>query len=143
MKSEKGVTLVSLIVYVIAMLITVTIVTIVTSYFYQNIDIEPERYTYFSEFTKVETYFAEEINREENRILEVNNNSNQKYVAFASGNQYTYISQNNAIYKNNVKIASDISECEFTETVKNGKEAIKVKVKIQDKEKELEYVLRK
>ena len=142
MKSEKGVTMVSLIVYVIAMLITVTIVTIVTSYFYKNVEIEPEKYTYFSEFTKVESFFAEEVNREPNEVLKVDNESSQPYVAFSSGNQYTYISANKALYKNNVKIASNISECEFEETIKNGNQAIKVRIKIQDKEKELEYVLK-
>lgn len=142
MKSEKGVTLVSLIIYVIAMLITVTVVTIVTSYFYKNVDIEPEKYTYFSEFTKVESYFADEVNREGNRVLKADNESEQHYVAFSSGNQYTFVEENKALYQNNVKIANDILECNFEESIKNGKDAIKVKIKIQDKEKELEYVLK-
>lgn len=146
MKSERGVTLVSLIVYVIAMLITVTVVTIVTSYFYKNVDIEPEKYTYFSEFTKIETYFAEEANIEENKVLQVSSpvsdSITQQYLALSSGNQYTYIKNNKAIYKNNVKIASGVEKCEFQNMYKNGKEAIKVTVKIQEKEKEIEYVFK-
>ena len=148
MKSERGVTLVSLIIYVIAMVITVTVVTIVTSYFYKNIDVEPEKYTFYSEFTKIETFFAEEANWQGNSILEVSDSKNdnpnieQQYVAFSSGNQYTYVIENKAIYKNNVKIASGIEDCQFEEKIINGKETINVRIKIQDKEKQIDYVLK-
>lgn len=147
MKSEKGVTLVSLIIYVIAIIITVTIITFVTSYFAKNIDVTPKKYTYSDEFTKLESYFSEEANEEDNKILKVSakvNDSdvNQQYIAFSTGNQYTYIKENKAIYKNNIKIASGVEECEFLEIIKNGKQAIKMIIKIQDIERTMEYVLK-
>lgn len=148
MKSEKGVTLISLMIYVIAMLITVTIITVITSYFTKNVDITSEKYTYFSEFTKLETHFAEEANREKNKILEVSeaitdsNNLTQQYISLSSGNQYTFVKTNNAIYENNVKIASGVDFCKFSEIMKNGKSAIKLEVTIQDKSRTIEYVLK-
>ena len=133
MKSEKGVTLISLIIYVIAMLITVTVITIVTAYFSKNIDIQPENYTYFSEFTKIESYFSREANFEKNRILYVSPDTDieECYIALSSGNQYTFIKENKAIYQNNVKIASGVEECKFSEIIKNGKAGVKIEVKIQ------------
>lgn len=149
-KSEKGVTLTSLIIYVIAMVITITIITVVTGYFKKNVDTTPESYTFFSEFTKFESYFSEEVNRENNKILEVVNGegTNQSFVAFSSGNQYTYIPANNAIYQNNVKIASGVQSCKFTQGVKNGKSSIKVNITIKgnnesnSQARTTEYVLR-
>ena len=52
MKSEKGVTLTSLIVYVIGMVMVISIVSVLTTYFYKNIknvgaDIDP-----IAEYTK-------------------------------------------------------------------------------------------
>ena len=124
MRSEKGVTLTSLIIYVIAMLIAITIISIMTGYFYKNIDVSTEKYSYLGEYTRFNSYFSEEVNKE-------------------GKNQYTYIPENKAIYQNNVKIASGVDNCEFTEKIENGKEAIEVKLKIGDLEKKVTYILKK
>lgn len=133
MTSQKGISLISLIIYVIAMLITVTIITVITSYFYENIDVTAEKYTYFSEFTRFETYISEEANISGNKIINIHQGTGneQTYVAFSSGNQYTYIPTNNAVYVNNVKIASGVKACEFTEGIKNGNSTLKVKISVQ------------
>ncbi|MBR0351050.1 MAG: hypothetical protein IJH76_04470 [Clostridia bacterium] len=151
MKSEKGVTMVSLIIYVIAMLITVTIITVVTSYFTKNIDVSEDKYTYFAEFTKFESFFSEEVNKENNKILDIGTivedptaevKKTQSFIAFSSGNQYTYIPENKAIYQNNVKITSGVDNCTFTEKFVNGKEAVNISITIKDKTKELQYVFK-
>lgn len=152
MKSQKGVTLISLIVYVIAMLVTISIITVVTSYFYKNIDITTERYTYLSEFTKFESYFSEETTKQGNRIVEINpentqdnpnaqKNSEQVYLILSSGNQYTYIKQNKAIYQNNVKITSGVEDCSITQNIENGKQTITITMKIQDKTRNMKFTL--
>ncbi len=142
MKSEKGITLISLIIYVIAMLITVTIITVVTSYFYKNVDVTSEKYTYFSEFTRISSYLSEEANIPKNKILEISPESDhQVYMALSSGNQYTYIPANQAIYQNNVKIASGVEQCSFSEDLQNGKSIIKITVTIQGKTRNMKYIL--
>ena len=146
MKSEKGITMVSLIIYVIAMLITITIITIVTSYFYKNVDIDSDRYTYFSEFTKFESFISEEVNKTNNEILDIGeitiDNKTQYYIAFSSGNQYTYIPENQAIYQNNIKIASGVEQCSFKEKFVSGKQAVEILIKIQDRTRTVQYVLK-
>ena len=142
MKSEKGITLISLIIYVIAMLITVTIITVVTSYFYKNVDVTSEKYTYFSEFTRISSYLSEEANIPKNKILEISPESDhQVYMALSSGNQYTYIPANQAIYQNNIKIASGVEQCSFSEDLQNGKSIIKITVTIQGKTRNMKYIL--
>lgn len=147
MKSERGVTLTSLIIYVIAMLITVTIITIVTSYFYKNVDITTEKYTYFSEFTSFESNFSEETMRQRNRVLEISPEGSadqavapQIYLYLASGNQYTYVRANKAIYKNNVKIVSGVEDdFSIKETIENGKPTLTINISIQDKTRTMKY----
>lgn len=132
-KNEKGITLISLILYVISMLITVTIITIITGYFSKNIDVEAESYTYYSEYIKFESYFTEEINKEGNKLIDIHNGTGteQSYIVFSSGNQYTYVPNNKAIYQNNVKITSGVQSCSFTEKYVNGKKVIKVEFAIK------------
>lgn len=149
MKSEKGITLTSLIIYVIAMVITITIITVVTSYFYKNVDITDNSYDYLKEFTKLETYFSEEANKNRNQILEISplqnqNSASEVFVMLSSGNQYTFIRANNAIYQNNVKIGNNIKNCEFSEEIKNGKQVLIIKIQLNDKnntERTMKYTL--
>lgn len=133
-KSEKGITLTSLIIYVIAMLITITIITVVTGYFKKNVEIDTENYTFYGEFTKFQSFFSDEVNRDNNRILEISNGEtdrDQSYIAFSSGNQYTFVPANKAIYQNNVKIASGVQSCKFTEINDSSKPGVSVTIKIK------------
>lgn len=144
MKSEKGITLISLIIYVIVMLITITVISVMTSYYYNNIQISTDKYTSLGEYTKFNSYFSEEVNKENNKILELGtvNDGQQNYIVFSSNNQYTFIPENKAIYQNNVKITSGVDNCQFYNKIVNGKEAVVVKIIIQDMEKTVEYVLK-
>ena len=151
MKSEKGITMVSLAVYIIAMITVVTFITIATGYFQKNIDVSGQSYDYLAEFTKFETFLSGETNINQNKILEIspeevsNQNSitnGQIYIAFSSGNQYTYVKENKAIYKNNVKIASEVEQCNFTEKILNGHEAVEVTMKVRDKTRTMNFTLK-
>ena len=150
MRSEKGITLTSLIIYVIAMVITITIITVVTSYFYKNVDVTDNSYDYLKEFTKLETYFSEEANKNRNQILEISplenqSSANEVFVMLSSGNQDTFIRANKAIYQNNVKIGNNIKNCEFSEEMKNGNQILVIKIQLNDKnntERTMKYTLK-
>ena len=76
MKSEKGVTLISVIIYVIAMLIIIAVITVLTSYFYTNVDINSASEDLNQQYTKFNSYFTEEVNRKGNKILEIGETEN-------------------------------------------------------------------
>ena len=76
MKSEKGITLISIIVYVIAMLLIVTIITILTSYFFFFLDINSLTEDFNKQYTSFNVYFSEEVNKKGNKILEIGETSN-------------------------------------------------------------------
>ena len=89
MKSERGVTLVSLIIYIIGMLIAVTIVTVLNGYFYKNVDLSKDNLTPLQQFTKFNSYFTEEINNDETKVLETYTNEDQtkSHIIFKIGQE--------------------------------------------------------
>ena len=141
MKSEKGITLISVIIYVIAMIIVIAIITTLTGYFYNNINISTESQNINKQYTKFNSFFLEEVNKSGNIIIESDTESENPYIIFSDKNQYTFIKQNKAIYLNQVKIATNIEECTFETKIKNGKSIIIVKIKANDFTKTTEYTL--
>ena len=147
MKSEKGVTLISVIIYVIAMLIIIAVITVLTSYFYTNVDINSASEDLNQQYTKFNSYFTEEVNRKGNKILEIGETQNneeegpQKYIIFSSGNQYTYIPANKGIYMNTVKIAENITDCTFEKNDADGKTKITVTINGNNFERDTTYTL--
>lgn len=128
MKSQKGVTLISLTVYIISLTIVIAILATISSYFYTNTefikDIDP-----ITEYTTFSNYFSKEVNTPNIEILE----SGDNYVVFDNGTQYTFVEENQGIYRNKVKICNNIEECSFEEgTNDNGKTTVKVTIKIKD-----------
>ena len=68
MQSEKGITLISITIYVIVMLIVVSVITILTQYFYKNVDVNSVNEDFNQQYTKFNSYFSEEINKKGNKV---------------------------------------------------------------------------
>ena len=135
MQGEKGITLISITIYVIVMLIVVSVITVLTSYFYTNIDINSVSEDLNQQYTKFNSYFTEEVNKKGNKLLKIgqieSDTGNQNYIIFSSGNQYTYVPQNQGIYRNKVKIAQNITGCTFSSKKEaNGKRVFWKKVDV-------------
>lgn len=109
MKSQNGVTLTSLIIYIIAMVIVVGTTATVTMYFYGNIDKLSERTQGSKEYTLFNSYFTSEVNQKGNQVLK--DESNEGKIIFSNGNQYTYLA--GKIYYNKILICRDVSSCRF------------------------------
>ena len=112
MKSEKGVSLVSLIIYLIVMSITVGIVSRMSNYFYKNTEILNTSLTSSEEFLKFNTYITKEINEKGNTVATIGekdiSSGTMKYVFFSgTQDQITFI--NNEIYFNKIKICSNLT----------------------------------
>ncbi len=156
MQTEKGITLISITIYIIVMLIMVSIITVLTSYFYKNVDIRSINEDLNQQYTKFNSYFIKEVNKKGNKIVDIhslsksksekesleNTSNQQNYIVFSSGNQYTYIPENEGIYMNKVKIAQNITGCTFTANKEaNGKTTVTVIIQGNNFEKETTYTL--
>ena len=117
MKDNRGITLTSLIIYVIGMVIVVSLIATLTTFFYKNVNVDNiSKDT--TQYTKFSNLFLKEINKKDNDVIECKTieEDGQKvsYIIFSDGNQYTYKSENKSVYKNNIKICKDVEECEFS-----------------------------
>ena len=135
MKSEKGMTMLSVIVYVVALVIVVGVISMVTTYFYNNIDtigrnIEPSQ-----EYVKFNSFFTSDINGKNNKVLECGENTPEEtYIVFKNGEQYTYDAGSKAVYRNKVKICEAIESITFTYAIESSKEVVKVSLKMTGNE---------
>ena len=102
MKKENGLTIISVLIYIIALLIILGVVATLTSYFYKNINIEGESQLTNAQFTKFSGYITEEINQDGVRVVEVGENENVTYITFTNKQTYTYSKVNKAIYVNEI-----------------------------------------
>lgn len=130
MKSNKGITLTSLIVYVIGMTIMVATIATLTSFFYKNIDVE-DLNSDTNQYTKFTSVLSKEINRKDNSIIDCKQleNGTVSYIIFSSGNQFTFNKDSKSIYKNNVKICDNVEMCDFSYEYIDSKYKIKVSLK--------------
>ncbi len=115
MKQEKGITITSLAVYVVAMVVVIGIISTISTYFYNNMEeLNTDKHS-IETYTKFNMYFTEEINIKQNYAIYSNIEDlslDYNYIIFSkTGNQYTF--ENNSIYKNQIKICDNIADCSF------------------------------
>lgn len=148
MKSEKGVTVISVTVYIIAMLLAVTVIGMLTGFFYKNINISSNSSEMNKQYTKFNAYFTDEVNIKGNavsemKIIDEGTENEISLILFSSGNQYTFIKQNKSIYVGYTKIATNIEECKFEKSENNGKTTVTVRIVAENFDRTTTYTLKK
>lgn len=139
MKSQKGITLISLTIYIIVMTIVITVVATISTYFYKNTHNLSDAIDPLTEYTKFSSFFSDEVNHTNIKILECTD----YYVVFDNGVQYTYVPENKAIYRNQVKVCRNVEKCVFERKMKNGKNVVATTIKIEKaEEKSIDYTLK-
>lgn len=143
MKSQNGITLISLTIYVIAMAIVVGIVAIISTFFYSNMNDTAHDLDPITEYTKFNSFFSDEVNHSNIKILDCGTTEDgQNYIVFDNGVQYTYIPENQGIYRNQVKIAMGVTNCTFTKNIQNGKNIVNVVFEAGNRTRETTYTLK-
>lgn len=139
MRTEKGITLISLTVYIIVMVIMVAVVAVISTYFYTNTNSLTKTINPLTEYTKFNSFFSDEVNHSNLKILACE----EDYIVFDNGVQYTYVAENRGIYRNKVKIGRDVEQCTFENKIKNGKSIVTIHIKIGNmEEKTVDYTLK-
>lgn len=108
MKDQKGITLISVIIYILAMIIVVAVVANITRYFYSNVSTITDGVDDSYVFTAFNSYFSEDINIYGNNVEKCDGKS----IKFTH-NSNTYTFADNSIYFNNIKICKDVKSCTF------------------------------
>lgn len=147
LKSEKGITLLSLSIYIIVMLIVVGILTQISTFFYGNLNIVRDSAKYSCEFDKINTSLISDVKNNKH----VNVPNDWKTIIFEDGTTYKYNDKDDGIYRGKNKIASHVTSFSVKKriiTIENvDKEILTVNIVIGTSEKSLinkriDYTLR-
>ena len=133
-KSEKGATLLELIVYIIVFAIILSIMSMISDNFYKNIGTIKSSPQYISEFNKFAMFFVADVKRNSD-IISITDTELQ----FEDGTKYSY--KDNSIYRNEEVIAKYIKSVSFLQTEETvnefTKKIINVNVTIGNKKEEI------
>lgn len=136
MKKENGITLVSLVIYVIVMTIVIGIMSSIITNFYNNTDTVKSNVQEIVEFNKFNNYFLKEVKTLNNKIDVVSDN----YILFTTGNSFSI--SNNSIYYNNIKICENVKRMQIS-IGKNGdgidKTIVNIALSFEDFNKSISY----
>ena len=137
MRGDRGITLTSLIMYVVLIIIALGILALLRSNFQSNVKELNQQGTNNYEFDKFNVSFLQEVKKDGNGISSVNASE----IIFITNNKYTF--KDNCIYLNDsIKVAENIESLSFSTEVIDKKTVIKVTVKPKkSEEKVVEYVL--
>ena len=141
--NNKGITMISLAIYISITMILLTIFLRLNMHFYKSMDIIKYEYEYALEFNKFNMFFIEDVKNNYDFFLENNK------IIFEDGTIYEKKEDN--LYRNNKKICSNINNLEVLKkeekTVNNStiKRIISVNLDIGKEErtvKTIDYVLK-
>ena len=129
MRDNKGITMISLITYIMGLTIVLALIATLTTFFFKNISAK-DLNSDTTQYTKFSSIFLEEINNKNNSVIECKSlNNGVSYIIFSSGNQYTFNANSKCIYKNKIKICENVEICDFSYTFVDSKYKIKVNFK--------------
>ena len=126
MKNNKGITLLSLIIYILVMLIAIATLSSLTEFIYGNLgQVNTESYS-SEEFNKFNLNFIKDLKDSQDAIINANGNGTQ--IIMSNNTNYNYISSEHSIYRNKIKIAENINEFSAEKIIKNSKNVIKIRI---------------
>lgn len=136
MKNQKGITLTSLVIYVIAMIIVLGVMSSIITEFYKNtnnLNLDTEELLQFNNFN---TYFLKVVKAKGNRVDTIKTN----YILFSSGDSFSFA--NHQIYYNNIAICNGAEEFTIL-SGKNGdgisQDIVYVTIRFQNFTKSINY----
>ena len=138
MKKEKGITLVSLVIYVVVMIMVIGVMNSIITSFYNNTDVLKGNVQEVVEFNKFNIYFLKEIKGNGKKVDRVEEN----YILFLSGNSFSIAE--NAVYYNNIKICNGVKNLRFeleqdTEDAEGEYSIIRVNLSFENFDKTIRY----
>lgn len=145
MNKQNGITLVSLIIYIIVMTIVLAIMSSVILNFYSNMQGLNTNVDNIIEFNKFNIYFLKEVKLYNNAVDTIELKDGSSYILFKSGNSFIF--KSNKIYYNNLEICKNVKNINFEYGKKTdeigteveNKTVIKVVLNVNDFEKTMNY----
>lgn len=140
-KSQKAITMVSLVIYVGCFLVVSGIVGAVTVFFYNNTSLLNSEVYSSAEYNKLNMYLVKESEEEGNSFVNFDNSSNMYTLTFSNGNVYTFDKDSHLLYFNKICLCEDVQEFDVLTDYSTGKEVIKIKIDFTNKSYTTSYCM--
>ena len=124
MKKEKGVTLVSLAIYIILLILVAELVLLFNSNFFPQIVKLNSENTSAESFNKFSVSFVQDV--KESRTAEVTNDSSNVIITLSNGVHYYYMADDDAIYREKIKIVDKVPTFSATSYSQSNKNIISI-----------------
>ena len=134
MRNQKGVTMVSLVIYIVAFSIIIGIVATVTTFFSNNISGLNETAGKSAEYNKFVIYMYEYTKKGYNAIIGNYGENSNPYIVFEKGQERVIFEKvDDKLYMNNAEICDNVQDFETRlETNDKGNQILKTKIQIND-----------
>lgn len=114
-RSNKGITLLDVIIYMIATLLVITLMTSVRNFFFKNLNVQQAAAKYAQEFDNFNAYFVKDVKNNTNIGIE-KNGYEYTITLIPSNVKYSYKKRTNEedenalgdIYRDSIKVASNV-----------------------------------
>ena len=151
MRSQKGVTMIGLIMYITCFLVITGIVAGVTAFFYGNSTLMTEELYSAADFNKLNLYLVKESEQIGNRVDEIlleddtaggqDATQDAKYVAFSNGDRLTFDTNAHLLYYNSICLCEDVQKFRISLDYTSGKEVLSVMVGFTNKSYTCKYTM--
>lgn len=147
MRSQKGVTMMSLIIYITSFLVITGLVAGITSFFYSNSTLMTEELYSAADYNKLNLYLVKESEQQGNRVKNIEfandeEDSKDAYsLSFTNGDKFTFDPFNNLLYYNNICICEDVQKFKVDTEYTYGKEVMNVMIGFTNKSYSCKYTM--
>ena len=101
-KSDKGITLTSLVIYVIVLMIVIGLMSNFLGYIYKNTNKITIKENYEEQYTRFLSYLISDTNSDQLYFVKADSNNKYLILKYNDGSQHQYIYSNESIYYINV-----------------------------------------
>ena len=137
MRSEKGITMMSLIIYITSFVVIIGIVAGITSFFYGNTSLMTQELYSSSDYNKLNLYLVKESEQKGNKVKLSNGNN----LEFSNGDKFTFDETNKLLYYNSICLCEDVQGFKAKTEYDSGKEVIDVKIEFTNKSYSCKYTM--
>lgn len=133
MHSNKGITMMGLVIYITSFLIVTGIVAGITAFFYGNSALMTQELYSAADYNKLNLYLVKESEQEGNRVSDIvlsneDDTDNTYYLSFSNGDRFTFDYDTNLLYFNSICICEDVQKFKVSKDYTSGKEVLNVMV---------------
>lgn len=126
MKKQRGMTLTALAIYIVIFIAVVGLLMSLSTYITSNLQDVNKTLISSEDFNKFNVEFVNDVKQNKNAIIEETPNKVQ--IIFGNEINYNYIKNENAIYKNHIKVANNVAVFEAKKDIINNKTVIRITI---------------